>query len=199
MSWEPSARAPQELEKLPAFVNEQLIGLARALEESYRPVFQVNAERGGALVAGTYDWSFGDGQVQASGEGLIIPVNCSLYALSLFLNGGAARAKVDVNVGGVDQTAYALDLAASNLGFVEFPVPLEIFRGESFTFRTVTQSGTSGNNVVGHFPTIENWALRLGATELVAYVRPGLRKKLKKHGFHHAYDVVTRSLIGRVN
>lgn len=48
-------------------------------------------------------------------------------------------------------------------------------------------------------PTIFDWALKLGATELVAYVRPGLRKKLKKHGFHHAYDVVTRPLIGRLN
>ncbi len=48
-------------------------------------------------------------------------------------------------------------------------------------------------------PTIYDWAIKLGATELVAYVRPGLRKKLKKYGFHHAYDVVTRPLIGRLN
>lgn len=60
-------------------------------------------------------------------------------------------------------------------------------------------SGEDLDSLVEHFPTIENWALRLGATELVAYVRPGLRKKLKKHGFHHAYDVITRPLIGRLN
>lgn len=148
MGWELPVAASQDPAKLPAYVNEQFAALSRALEESYRPIFHVTGERGGLLVAGAFEWAYGDGQSQAIDEGIIMAFPCTLFALSLCLNGAAARAKVDVAVGGVSQTDYALDLTASNKGFIEFPVPLDIFPGDNFAFRTVTQSGTSGNNVV---------------------------------------------------
>lgn len=149
MSWQPVAGAPRSVDRLSAYVDREFADLAKALEESYRPIFHVTAERGGLLVAGNYEWAHGNGQSQAIDEGLIIAIPCSLYALSLFLNGASARAKVDVAVGGVLQTDYAIDLTASNQGHIEFPLPLEVWPGDNFAFHTVTQSGTSGNNVVG--------------------------------------------------
>ncbi len=148
MSWEKTGTAPQDPVGLAAYVNEQLVSLSRALEESYRPIFHITAERGGLLVAGAFEWAYGDGQSQAIDEGVIMAFPCTLFALSLCLNGAAARAKIDVAVGGALHTSYALDLTTSNKGFIEFPTPLDIFPGDNFAFRTVTQSGSSGNNVV---------------------------------------------------
>lgn len=47
-----------------------------------------------------------------------------------------------------------------------------------------------------HMPVIEKWARTFGATEAMAVVRPGLRKKLKAHGFHHVSDLVIKPLSG---
>lgn len=45
-----------------------------------------------------------------------------------------------------------------------------------------------------HFDLIEAWAKKNGATEMFAYMRPGLRKKLKKFGFRHVCDIAIRPL-----
>lgn len=148
MGWDRVGSAPQDPAKLPAYVNEQLESLSRALEESYRPIFHITAERGGLLVAGAFEWAYGNGQSHAIDEGVIMAFPCALFALSLCLNGAAARAKIDVARAGSVEALYTLDLTTSNKGFIEFPVPLEYFPGDNFAFRTVTQSGTSGNNVV---------------------------------------------------
>jgi len=50
--------------------------------------------------------------------------------------------------------------------------------------------------LLSHLDKIEKWAQRHGATESFGYVRPGLRRKLKKHGFHHVCDLVIRPLTG---
>lgn len=43
---------------------------------------------------------------------------------------------------------------------------------------------------------IEDWAKALGATEVMAFARPGIRKKLKQDGFHHVCDLIVKPLTG---
>lgn len=46
---------------------------------------------------------------------------------------------------------------------------------------------------MSHF---EDWGRSLGATEVLAYARPGIRKKLKKLGFRHVCDLIIKPLTG---
>lgn len=48
--------------------------------------------------------------------------------------------------------------------------------------------------LLSHLTKIETWAEQYGATETLAYARPGLRRKLKKHGFHHVCDIIIKPL-----
>lgn len=53
--------------------------------------------------------------------------------------------------------------------------------------------------LLAHLDTVEAWAEQYGAVETFGYVRPGLRKKLKKHGFSHVCDIVIRPLKRQVH
>lgn len=50
-----------------------------------------------------------------------------------------------------------------------------------------------------HLDKIEDWAAQYGVTETFGYMRPGLRKKLRKYGFHHVCDIVIRPLKQKVH
>jgi len=54
--------------------------------------------------------------------------------------------------------------------------------------------GTDVDLLLSHLDRVEEWAEQFGVTETFAYARPGLRKKLRKHGFHHICDIVIRPL-----
>lgn len=41
---------------------------------------------------------------------------------------------------------------------------------------------------------VENWALQNGAVETEAWVRPGLSRVMKNHGFKKAYEVIIRPI-----
>lgn len=137
--------APRNPDALAAYIDELERALREKLELQYVPIFCITAECNAALNAGALEWSFGAG---GAGTGVVLPFRCALFALSLNLTGGTARAKVDVVRDGTNETAYALDLTASNFGSVEFPKPLEFFTNSTFNFRTVTQANTAAENVV---------------------------------------------------
>lgn len=48
--------------------------------------------------------------------------------------------------------------------------------------------------ILTHLENFEDWARAQGVVETFGYVRPGLRKKLKKHGFRHMCDIVMKPL-----
>ena len=70
--------------------------------------------------------------------------------------------------------------------------------GSRLIFDLFGGDGIFDNNdmdlLLTHLTKIEKWAEQNGATETFGYVRPGLRRKLKKHGFHHVCDIVIRPL-----
>lgn len=53
--------------------------------------------------------------------------------------------------------------------------------------------------LLSHLDKIESWAEQYGVVETFGYVRPGLRKKLRKYGFHHVCDIVIRPLKQKVH
>lgn len=56
--------------------------------------------------------------------------------------------------------------------------------------------GENLDELLAKLPWVEAWAANLGATEVLAFGRPGLRKKLKKVGFHHVCDLIIKPLTG---
>lgn len=56
--------------------------------------------------------------------------------------------------------------------------------------------GENADEIFTKWPWFEAWAIAHGATEILAFSRPGLRKKLKKVGFHHVCDLVIKPLTG---
>jgi len=59
--------------------------------------------------------------------------------------------------------------------------------------------GQDIDSLLTHLDTVESWAEQHGVTETFGYVRPGLRKKLREHGFHHVCDIVIRPLKQQVH
>jgi len=140
--------APTEINQLAVFVDSELDALRLLLEQVHKPIFPIWAEENAALAATTYEWAFGDGAATPTGEGLVLPFRCGLIALSLSLSGASARAKVEVERDGTIESAYAVDLTASNNGFQEFHEPLEFYPGSIINFRTVSQTTTAATNVI---------------------------------------------------
>ncbi len=56
--------------------------------------------------------------------------------------------------------------------------------------------GEKIDEVFAHWSWLEAWAHAHGATEMLAFSRPGLRKKLREKGFHHVCDLVIKPLTG---
>lgn len=140
--------APRDVDRLAAFVDDELSAIRLLLEQEHKPIFPIWAEENAVLAAATYEWAFGDGANTATGLGVVLPFRCHLIALSLSLSGAAARAKVEVERDGTIESAYAIDLSASNQGFQEFPEPLLFSAGSVLNFRTLTQTGTVAGNVI---------------------------------------------------
>ncbi len=140
--------APRDIDALAAFIDTELTALRLLLEQEHKSIFPIWAEENAVLAATTYEWAFGDGAATPTGEGIVLPFRCSLIALSLSLSGAAARAKVEVERDGTIESAYAIDLTASNQGFQEFFTPLQFSAGSVLNFRTLTAAGTAATNVI---------------------------------------------------
>lgn len=58
--------------------------------------------------------------------------------------------------------------------------------------RFVLAGGAKLESWFNHFDEAVEWSKQHGCTGVEAYVRPGLRKVLEKHGFRKTYEVVTK-------
>lgn len=64
--------------------------------------------------------------------------------------------------------------------------------------RFILMGGMDMKSWLRQIEDIEQWALKFGATEAEAWVRPGLRKQLGAFGYAAKYEVVTKQLEKRV-
>ncbi len=109
-------------------------------------IFNMWAEETGPLADNTFEWAFGNGDNTPNGHGLVIPVDCELWAMSLDHEGGVntiVRAVHNSNSGLSD---YQVETSGTEQGFNVFPIPLRISAGDIVNFRTISTSveGTSG-------------------------------------------------------
>lgn len=110
--------------------------------------FTVWAEENSTLGNNALEWAFGNGANTPDSQGVVIPVDCQLYAGSLSLASGTATV-------GIYQDGVRVADAVNN-GLTTFGTPINFVAGQTVGFRTITASGTGSPNIVhAHFRSDE--------------------------------------------
>lgn len=110
--------------------------------------FTIWAEENSKLGNNSLEWAFGNGANTPDTQGVVVPVNCELYAGSLSLAAGTAT------VGIYQDGVRVAD--AVNGGLTTFVTPISFVAGQTVGFRTITASGTGSPNIVhAHFRSDE--------------------------------------------
>jgi len=123
------------------------------IEDPKYSVFCIWAEENADLTTGaSNEWSFGNGDPIAGDDGIVIPIDCELFAMGLDLVGGNAtvRSVIDANNNLED---YQVTVTSTSLAYETFAEPLQINAGSALRFRTISSSGTNtnGGRVVAFF------------------------------------------------
>ncbi|MEM6966917.1 MAG: hypothetical protein AAF573_19285, partial [Bacteroidota bacterium] len=109
-------------------------------------IFSVWAEESSALGANQYEWAFGNGDNTPNGDGIVIPVDCELFAMSLNHEGGANTVVQAIKNTDATLTAYQVQNTGTENGHITFGTPLTFVAGDVINFRTISSSsgGASG-------------------------------------------------------
>ena len=111
-------------------------------------IFPVWAEENGALADGANEWSFGNGAV-GLGNGIPIPVNCQLFAISYqtMTAGTNTVVAVQQNATNVAQ----MSPSSANSSFDILGSPISFAAGDVAGFQTVTAGGASDVRITAWF------------------------------------------------
>ena len=105
--------------------------------------FCIWAEENGDLGANAFEWAFGNGSNTPLSDGVVIPVDCELFAMGLNVQGGSATVRAIVDS---DASLSTYQVAAvAPQGSITFPTPLAITAGQLINFRTILSSGADTN------------------------------------------------------
>ena len=111
-------------------------------------IFPIWAERSSALANNSFQWAYGNGDASQASFGIIIPVDCELFAVGLTCFTGSAEVEVYKNGAATTLRSGTASPNAINTGIT----PLEFSNGDIINFRTVTASGaSSGGKAVAWF------------------------------------------------
>lgn len=105
-------------------------------------IFPIWAQEGAGLADATYEWAFGDGTAAGQAAGLVLAVDCELFAMSLNIDAGMATVEIVKN--GQVMQDYSVTVPHSNNAYRSFATALKFSAGDRINFRTQTTSGTSG-------------------------------------------------------
>jgi hypothetical protein len=116
--------------------------------------FNVVAECSGALSANAMQWSFGASDKAPAAQGIYVPIDCVLYAMTLSTNFGNPEVELLINTSPVSKSV----VASSGNGIQTFPQDdinkLVVSAGSLLNFRTVSSGGgASGAQVSAWFVT----------------------------------------------
>ena len=108
-------------------------------------IFEIFAEESAQLDNNQFEWAFGNGDNTPSGHGIVIPLDCELWAMTLDHEGGD-ESTVRIVVNTAEQPGYEVVISGEENDHSIFPVPLKISAGDVLNFRTISASpiGTSG-------------------------------------------------------
>ena len=108
-------------------------------------VFCVWAEENADLAAGAQEWGFGSGDETPLASGIVLPLDCELFAMGLNVEGGTATVRTVVN-DDIDLADYEVSVTQAPTGFSSFSSVLQINAGDVINFRTIASSGTNTNS-----------------------------------------------------
>ncbi len=110
-------------------------------------IFPIWAEESGALAANAFEWAYGNGDDSQAGFGIVVPIECELFAVGLTVFDGSGEVEVYVNgaaTGKKSGTATAADVAFNTLD-----IPVLLRAGDVVNFRTTAAAGAnSGGKAV---------------------------------------------------
>ena len=105
--------------------------------------FCVWAEEGAPLGTNNFEWSFGNGATTPLSGGVVIPVDCELFAMGLNIQGGSATVRAVIDS---DDTLSTYQVAVvAPKGSTTFTTPLNVVAGQLVNFKTILSSGTNTN------------------------------------------------------
>lgn len=109
-------------------------------------IFNIFAEESAELGAGNREWAFGNGDNTPTGHGIVIPIDCELFAMSLDHEGGSNSTVQIIKNTDLTLSAYQVSNSGAETGYVTFGTPLSFTAGDVANFTTITASptGTSG-------------------------------------------------------
>lgn len=108
-------------------------------------IFAIWAEEN-AVLSGKYVWAFGDCANTPAGGGIVIGVDCELFAVGL-QTGSAGTCSVAVEKNGASTGALATT-SASKTGLSAVSSPVPFVAGDVLNFQTVSASGSGSPNTV---------------------------------------------------
>ena len=109
-------------------------------------IFSVWAEENADINNGSTEWAYGNGDNTPNGHGIVIPVDCELWAMSLDHEGGVNTIVRAIKNSDASMAAYQVVTTGAEQGFNVFAMPLEFQAGDVINFETISRSngGTSG-------------------------------------------------------
>ena len=110
---------------------------------SYFPIW---AEENSSLGNNAYEWAYGNGANTDVNGGIVIPVNCELFAISWAVK--ATGGEISVEINGVNSGTS--DTITATRGYRTF-TPVEINAGDRCNFKTITGSSNQPNTVAAWF------------------------------------------------
>ena len=110
---------------------------------SYFPIW---AEENSSLGNNSYEWAYGNGANTPQTGGIVIPVNCELFAISWATKGTGAEISIEINGTNVATS----DTITTTSGYRTFTA-IEINVGDRCNFKTLTGSGNQPNTVAAWF------------------------------------------------
>ena len=128
-------------------------------------IFGIWAERSSLLTTNSFQWAYGNGDASQAGFGIVIPMDCELFAVGLTVFDGNAEIEVYINgsaTGKKSGTANSTTAALNQLDTV-----LKVKAGDVINFRNLVTSGAnSGGKAVAWFKKISkipNYTRRNGS------------------------------------
>ena len=108
-------------------------------------IFSIWAEENSSLSATTNEWAFGNGDNTPTGHGIIIPIDCELFAMSVDHEGGSNTVVRIVKNSDESLSTYQVQTSGAENGYNIFGTPLSFSAGDIANFRTISVSvaGTS--------------------------------------------------------
>lgn len=109
-------------------------------------IFNIWAEESATLDASSTEWAFGNGDNTPTGHGIVIPIDCELWAMSLDHENGANTIVRVIKNSDSSLSAYQVTTSGAEQGYNIFSSPLSFSAGDVLNFNTISASvgGTSG-------------------------------------------------------